>query len=444
MSDEGSTNGFKKRFSSAVDHTKSQINRKTELIKKPITDKVDSIKANRADRKAFREELHNTQSFAGKAKLIGNRAKNKFEKTDAFKKYQDFIVKMQKVAAWVTAHAYPISVLSAIILLCYALIVFSISLVQSATPTPHYYCDTEAGSALKRTAVYQQYCNNGKGFELENLNGHYIVQDGSGPCVCCAMANMYMRYYALHDINFFDYLWNETGQYSMDGQSLFCYSSNKFGNLHTILNTWSNGTNTTAANSYTYGTQNFAKSLGQTHTTSNWGYLRDESLDIAVWDETDDYYVSNADNSNWVWDLSKKDREAGSTWILGNWGTSIVVDNIPCLVVCQANDVSITGETLKEIFADTSYCGEAGIVVYYDYDGDGKGNHAILVTGYDESTGYWSIIDSAKGVSGGYEGPADGSGNFVWNDEKVAELLNSGQNRNGNFAICTIAYCQNF
>jgi hypothetical protein len=189
-----------------------------------------------------------------------------------------------------------------------------------------------------------------------------------------------------------------------------------------------------------HGARQFASEHGVTGwTMANWCYLRDDSLDLASYEQTDDYYLSNADSDKWVFDLSVPNKGTGSSWAV-YWSQVLQVSDINAIEV-TAKGSSVTGETIKDLLSDSNVCGDAGILLYYNYPKDGgTGHHAILITKYDEDTGYWYVIDSAKGLSGGYEGPLDGSGNFGIYDTDIAALLNSGAHSNGAYSINRICY----
>ena len=409
----------------------------------PVVDGVKNVN------RKVRNAADNVSAFSkakgikGKAAFVGNKAAQKFKGYDLYRKMKDAFLKIQQGASWIAAHAYPIAITTAIVVLLYTLVIFAISLVQAATPTPHYYCDTEADSSLKKTAVYQQYCEGGGNFELENLNGHYIVQDGSGPCYCCAAANMMMRYFTLHDVNFFDYLWDDTGMYSPEGQTVNLSGVGSF-QLRKVITHNNPGVTNASRYRCNSGLANGAKAFASKNgiggwTMANWCYLRDESLDLASYEETDDYYSSNADSDKWVFDLSIGNVAPYSTWDFGGNGV-VSIGDVTCTITgCSGG----TGTQLKELFTDPSVYGDAGVLVYFDYTGDGSGDHAILITGYDESTGMWRIIDSAKGLNGGYEGPMDGSGNFCWSakEQGLIDLFNSGQNAYGGYSIAAMNWC---
>ncbi len=450
-SNTGGDNRWTRAFNNAKERAHNAPKNAADSVKKGVSDKIDLEKQKFMhskpvegfkNAKAFGQEFKNAKGFKGKAGLIANKASQKFKSYEFYKKMKEMFLKIQKVASWVAAHAYPIAIVTAVVLVLYNGTLFAISIIESVSPTPHYYCDTEASASLKKTAVYQQYCGD-RGFDLENLNGHYIIQDGSGPCTDCATANMFMRYYTSQGLNFFDYLWDETGQYQMCGETLDSSLVSTPVTIRKAINGGTSAVTDTTCGSPANGAAAFASKNGVGGwTMANWGYLRDESLDLSAWDATSDYYLSNADSDKWVFDLSIPNNGAGSSWAV-YWSQVLGVDSILCIENTSPGGTAITGDTIKDLLCDPNVCGDAGILLYFDYDGDGEGNHAILITKYEESTGLWYGIDSARGLAGGYEGPMDGSGNFVWKDIQVRALLNSGSNRNGNYGIAQICYIAN-
>lgn len=389
------------------------------------------------------KDLAKAKGFKAKAKLAASRIGGGIKGTDTFqkiaKKMKELFLKIQKIASWVAAHAYPIAIVSAVVFLGTGLTIFVISVTQAVSPTPHYYCDMEADGSLKKTAVYQQYCGDKGLFELEELNGHYIIQDGSGPCTDCATANMMMRYYTTKDLNFFDYLWKEDGQYQPAGQVLVtdhlatpttmrhCVNGNTTSRTTCLIKV--------ANRNKPNGACKFALKNGISGwTMANWGYLRDESIDYESYEMTHDFYEDHSDNENWVWDLSIANRAPGSTWSVYWSGTTKVAD-----IVCQettAEGSAITGEYIKGMFDNSAVCKEAGILMYYDYGG---GQHAVLLTKYEG--GEWYIIDSAMGLAGGFEGPINDT--FAWKADSLNALLNSGSNTGGGLRILRICWIAN-
>lgn len=433
---------FNKANKSITHRPKSSFQSSIEVAQHRMNDVKNTAKNTVSNLK----DIKDAKGINGKLRTIGKKLAN----TDKAKQLKKNITKAIDSAKLFIANAQPIAIISAIVLLVSNATIFIISVVQSVNPTPHYYCDINANASIKKTAVYIQYCAQAGSFELENLNGHYIVQDGSGPCCACAMNNMFMRYYTLAGVNYFDYLWGEDGKYKPTGQTITASTLVTPASIRKIVNGGSTAINDiTEFKCLQYrenGTYEFAQKHGMLMTMANWGYLRDSSLDIADYEQTDDYYIDNSDSDKWVWDLSVPNQSPGSYWgVL--WDYTITIDNIPCITSSYYDD-NITGQTIKDILdGKNGEVGEAGVVLYYSYPkANGvTGYHAILVTGYDVETNTWRVIDSAKGMSGGYEGPLDGSNHFAIFDTAINDLLSSGANscptKFGTFKIESITYC---
>lgn len=430
---------------------RNEFDRNTAKLRHDAKNLGNNVKDGLNSAGNFIQGFGKAEGFKGKMKYlggkVGGKAKNNFAET--IKNIKKMFQKIKDTAVWIASHIKIISIITAIVTVLYTGTVFVISMVQSASPTPHFYCDTDASASLKKTSVYQQYCSNGKGFNLENLQGHYIIQDGSGPCTDCATLNMIMRYYSsFEELNFFDYLWQEDGMYLPEGQTVVCSTSATGTTFRHVINGGQTGATTEpdkfhAKVGLKNGAIEFANKHGKSWPSSNqsmanWGYLRDDSLDLAEYEQTSDYYVDNSDNEKWVFDLSLDNRAAGTTWAVV-WEHEIRLngdDVLKCVIKSDSN--SPTGANVKEVLdSKNGAFGPAGCLVYYNY---GSGSHAVLITGYDEDTGYWRIVDSAKGLSGGFEGPLDGSGNFGIYDQSVANLLDSGQNSCGSFSIERISW----
>lgn len=427
--------GASRAFKQSLEPLKHDTNEAIESV----GDTVRNTKQGLSDFKNYREGIKNAEGFRGKTAAAVKPAWNKAKNTETAKNIKKMIDKIRLVASKVASLAEPLGAATLVISALYFIIFFGISVFQSVTPTPHYYCEVDAGPSLKKTAVWRQYCDDGTGFDLENLNGHYIVQDGSGPCTDCSMANLFMRYFTMQELNFFDYLWKEDGQYGMEGQTL---SSSVVATPVTVrqaVNGGSSAATDTTCGSAKYGTANFGAAHGHPITMANWGYLRDESLDLAKYEETSAYYFNNWDNDNWVWDLSLPDRSNGTTWN-ASWTQTLEIDGYTCITK-HIESSDLTGEFIKDLLKGKGDAvPDAGVVLYYAYSVDGNSKHAILLTDYDENTGYWRCVDPAKGVNGGYEGPMDNSKHFAIHDQQINLLLNSGQNKRGVYRIVSITY----
>lgn len=400
---------------------------------------------------AINNVTNSIQKFGPK---FGNRAVNKLVNSakntgkaimnsDTAKQIQKIIQTTAKIVKVIATNAKLIGIVFAIVVLVYSAVIFGISIGQSVGTSPHYYCDVEATTSVKNSKLYKQYCVRAKGFELENINGHYLVQDGSGPCTDCSMNNMFLRYFTRLDINWYDYLWQQDGQYAIEGQLL----TNSIGQESTIrhhLNAYTTATAEqgvdVAHDSVVNGSIHFAELHNKPgYTMANWGYFRDNSLDIEKWNQTYNYYINNKDNSKWVWDLSLPNFGEGSNWCV-NWTQKLKLNgllNVETVIL----DTGFNQAVLKDMFTNPTICGQAGIVVFYDRDGDASPDHAILVTGYDTQRKEYRVVDPALGTAGGFEGPAS-SANFCSEAAGVSAMLNSEECKYGTYSICTIVYCK--
>ena len=66
--------------------------------------------------RAFGRDLANANGLKAKAGLVANKAAQKFQGYEFYKKMKEMFLKIQKVASWIAAHAYPLAIASAIIL----------------------------------------------------------------------------------------------------------------------------------------------------------------------------------------------------------------------------------------------------------------------------------------------------------------------------------------
>ena len=342
------------------------------------------------------------KSLANGAGAYGNMAKNWAKSTEAYRKIQSAYAKMQGFITFVTVNIVPILIITAIIIVLWNGTIFGISVYQAMGDTPHYYCKLDPPGWEKSNPWYQLYCTNGRSnFALEELNGHYIIQDGGGPCYCSAMANLLLRYFTANGVNFYDYLWDENGQYNPN-----YLLETDFGNvtLRHFLN--ANTSNTCGSNwsaGYcAYGSRDFASAHNKgVYEMANWGYLRNDQIANSFGEMFD------AEDEDWVWDLSMEDRAPGTSWGMnlnsdGHWCRCLsstgetVTATLRCLT--PAND----GFPLRNPDDFANFLNEhpSGVVVY-------QGRHAILVTRCEQvSPGIyeWYCVDAGLGMACGFEG----------------------------------------
>lgn len=392
---------------------KKQFNKSREKDKKSVKDLAAQ------KRKDLEDKLLDQVADKGslKGKLLAKGIK--------LVKDNKYLKEASKVISFIASNIQTILVILLIIIVaCYFLITF-MSIFQAIGSTPHYYCDIDADKGVKRSKVYQQYCTNGSvGFELDNINGHYIVQDGSGPCTDCACLNLLLRYYTSKEINLYDYLWDNTGQFIADNNALSLDTT--FGNTSIRKYIAASG-NTNCSNkaSLTRGSKWFAKkhptkniSNSNNFSKADWGYVRDESLSFEGLDFDEAINTDEAKNistnDNWVWDLSCE-----TTWS-AQWGEGnyITIDGVTA--TWEYPEKWTNKEELKALLLKYP----SGIVAWRNY---GSGNHAILITGWNEEEQCFNVVDSALATSGGFEGPAT-SPNFViqsiWNETQIETCAN--------------------
>lgn len=351
------------------------------------------------------------KGFKNKAKFIGKGALNKFKNTNLAKNLQNIAKGVTKGAQFIVANIVPISIISGILVLGSNFTIMGVGIAQSIGETPHYYCYANPSDEIKQSKEYKQYCENETSFvKFSTVNGHYVMQDGPGPCCSCSVLNMLIRFYTNNSINIYDYLWQSNGQYAPIGNSILTTDKNQYNMRKFITSTYGKNDDSLwhAKENLPNGSMEFAKNHGkENYTMANWGYVRDPSIDSGG-------YTSLATNENWVWDLSLENNAEGTDWG-AQWstGNKVTIEGITATFVHESRPFRSL-EELKIILN----AHPAGIVVYRTY-ATGH-NHAILVTGYNESTKKFTVIDPALGVMGGYEHDADscvyGSGVQIFNN----------------------------
>lgn len=440
---------LKNAYDNKIDETKTGIKhfkKRAINLKNDVKDKVDGVAQGVKDFKDDpKKALKNGAMFVGGK--LGQKAINIINNSQKLKK---IIESVQKTVKFITVFKWPIIIISGLIAFGVPIVITIISLAQNLTPSPHYYCDIDASGAVKNSTVYKQYCTQtNTDWGVENINGHYIIQDGSGPAASCAMANMLLRFYSIesNDLQFgytnvYSYLWQSDGQYTSKGNSLG-EGTTATKSIRNILNNYNSSTINNEENnsSMENGCREFASLHGKSgYTMSNWGYLRDESIDIKSYQQTSDFYEDQTSNNNWVWDLSFNNKAPGSVWSLDNWNISIKMNvinfNVEQMACPNGNEgYKILKNRIKSVLNPTYgswyeyYKGSAGVMLQYTKSG-GSNNikHTILLTKYTkDSSGHitWYGVDSSLGTSGGWEGPLDGTGRFVVDDIAITKLLSS-------------------
>lgn len=389
---------------------KEQMGKTTARIKQGARDKTIGRAENWANlqKDKFNHstlgKVAQAKGFKGKAGALGKGAAKKLKGYNAYKKAQEAIKKIQKVASFLISHGKVILIVTAVVTLIWNGAIFVIGITQALGSTPHYYCEIDADEGIKQTSLYKQYCSKGSSaFELENLNGHYVSQDGSGPCTCCSSMNLLLRYFTKHDINVYDYMWGEDGQYDIDKTVNVSDTEHMQGG--TTFRKFTNGNSynitTCTAKFGEYGSRNFALANGKPgYTMANWGYVRDDTLDYTDVEMDDSFTDFNGNNEKWVWDLSiETNNGPGSTWG-AVWGSrAIIIDGVTATFEYVPGDWG-DADGLRQLLDEHP----SGVIVYRNY---GSNLHAILVTGYKEDVFY--VVDSGFGTMGGFEGPATSS-----------------------------------
>ena len=441
--------------------------------------------------------IKNGTKAAGKGIWNGikNNAKKRKEKITNSKAYK----KAAKMARFVYMHGFVFGIGTAIIVLGYSLTIFLIGVAQAVGHTPHYYCDIDAAKPVKESNVYKQYCKRQSlSWSVKNINGHYIVQDGTDKQnkieENCAILNMLLRFYTIDTedfwfggINVYNYLWQKDGQYTMYGNSVAATADNSNNTIRQVFNNNNkeiNGNFSKNTGNTPNGTLQFANEHDIANFDgANWGYLRDDTIDYKKWEVTSDFYDPQKNNAKWVWDLSIKPNEQGFRWDMIDWNDIKIRFGVTQAKINKQIIANHDAEYYKKQYKEQImfllsgksdagvdddkiiseyYKGSAGIVVKYTQKSalDGKEkDHTVLITRYDNdpnSNEYVFFgVDSKKGITGGFEGPLDGTGRFVIDDIGVNDMLKSdtgigygkvyygsnGQQLRDTFTLTQYGYC---
>lgn len=338
--------------------------------------------------------------FGGVAGKTAKKAKELSDKYESLRKIREVIQKIVKIVRKIVMHIKPILIITCIVLLVSKITIFAIGLTQVLGSTPHYYCELDADDVTKNSMFYKQYCATSSGMDLENLQGHYLTQDGSGPCTSCAFFNMYLRYFAKNGISLYDYMWDADGKTNKnitagEGDMTLRHFSAMGGS-----STDSRYTNNNNA-SNPVGSRQFAANHGISGANNaNWGYILNED----TYDEWQDFN----NNSDWVWDLSEpgvKKGDTDSNWAIHwNNGRTITIDGVTGTVV--SIEGSLSEDELKKLLSTHP----SGVELYGTYSGGGR--HGILITKYDETDHQFYGVDSALGLAAGFEGPVNNPAYF--------------------------------
>lgn len=405
--------GWKESFNKANDkiktavknnneHHKEQFHNAAERIDNDIKQGANDILDSIDDKVKYSGvgQFAQQKGFKNKASFVANGALNKFKGTDVYKAFKSVKKGIGAVLNFILMNWLLILIIAIVVPLVATLGLYAFSIAQGIGETPHYYCYTNPGPEIRKSKEYMQYCTNDASYiDFSDVNGHYVVQDGPGPCTACCVLNMLIRFYYSNDINIYNYMWQSNGQYGQLGNTLESPDKNEYNFRRWI--TGYIGANTYSsfvAKGQPNGSIEFAASFGKPdYTMANWGYLRDPSIDNGEG-------YGDMNNENWVWDLSIPENNGeGSSWGT-QWynGHQVTIEGTTATIV-EVDEPIKSLDDFKELLI----AHPAGIIVYRKYAEDSNPSnvpmHGILVTGYDEDNQSFTIVDPAWGMSGGYE-----------------------------------------
>jgi ElaB/YqjD/DUF883 family membrane-anchored ribosome-binding protein len=380
--------------------------------KKGLKDTKDRVAHGISNAKKTAQNFKNADGVKGKAKFVANgvgrRAKSKWANSETRNKLKKFIATVKRIIAIIKAVYIPLAITMGLILLIGNFAIWVYSVYAAVGRTPHYYCDIETDDpGIKRSYLYQQYCANGSSLNLEELNGHYIVQGGSGPCTSCATLNLWMRYFTANDVNFFDYLWNENGETLNNVNAHNADMSTTFAAI-------SPGT----AEGYSDFVNDVmtAKNFMQEHNKGNYstmGYVYNEE----EYTEKEDLSGS----SDWTFTTLLGDYGDTNFGCRGwNNGVTVTIDNVSLTMKSETDSANMNTEYLKKLLETHP----SGVVVYFKYYSEGYGHHGMLITKFEDGKFY--MVDSAPRLHGGWELPVEDSsrGAGLWY-ESVDAIIGS-------------------
>lgn len=440
---------WQNKMNHAADRAKKSVKDEGRRIRDGWNDSAIGKKTNQGynDIKNYRKYLKDNPdaTMGDRAKYIGrgawnrtkqntrntfNKIKNSNTVERAKKTVTNIIERIKKIGHFFSV-AWPVF---AVVAVAYSVGIIGYSMAQGVEETPHYYCDIGASASVRRTSIYKQYCKQSTSdFYVDNLNGHYLVQDGPGPDTACALGNMMMRYFnsdtrKLVDApNVFKFLWQSDGLYGVVANTISENDTASTTNIRAVMNNYSDARNTNNATDMTNGSKDFASKhdRGTGYNMSNWGYLRDDNVDYAVWEISSDFYDPQTDNEKWVWDLSLDNKGDGTSWevpsAISDTSTGTAedinarigfsrcrIENKRILVEGNAEEkqkiLDIIDKVLNKEDIYEYNKGTAGVVVRYHFMRGGERiYHSVLITKHEGNV--WYGIDSAMGTAGGFEGP---------------------------------------
>lgn len=436
---------FKDKLGNKADQIKENIGDGADKLRKGAKDAFDnsiagkSIKGVKTARNGIKQakdrvshgvknvkktakDFKNAEGIKGKTKFVaggvGRRAKKKWANSKTREKVKKFVATVKRIIAIIKAVYIPLAITMGLILLIGNFVVWAYSVYAAVGRTPHYYCDIETDDpGIKRSYLYQQYCANGSGLNLEELNGHYIIQSGSGPCTSCATLNLWMRFFAANDINFFDYLWNENGETLNKVDKNGSEESTTFSAIGRGTCKYPNFVNDSR---YPKASQFMSQHGKGNYATMGYVYNEEE------YTEQEDLTGSD----DWTF-----------TTLLGNvsdthygchgWddGVTITIENASLTMKVDTDPAHCKIDYIKTIMD----AHPSGIIIYFKCNSD-YGYHGVLLTKYEDGKLY--MVDSAPRLRGGWELPVETKSEpELWSESVQAGL--------GNRPIVGIHYIEN-
>ena len=300
-----------------------------------------------------------------------------------------------------------------------ALFNFSLAIIgslRSYGETLHYYCPVgkDIDPGLVKSALYQQYCSNlvpsNIGIGFEELNGHYLVQTGSGPCTMTARANLWIRFFAKNNVSIYDYLFNETGDCEIKGVNghMNNHSPSDVTDETFMRAFYDHDGSISGFTNKEEGVVTALKENGlyQSGKTINatMGYIRSEDL----YEE----YTNSKSSENWVFYLP--------TVYIGNMGPTAAdgaymeINGVRgTLRNVDLKSIRYSSASGKEKIIELLKEHPCGVICRVGPDKHGTGSHSCTITGYDEKEKKFLVVDPAAYCSGGFEVLQD-SPNGIW------------------------------
>lgn len=372
--------------------------------------KLESLKYNNPVSGAVRgvkNGVNNVKSSVNTMKDFAKQKglKNKLRFLRQSKHGQKIEQKLFKVVKFIIKFRH-VGLIGVLVIALFNLLMLLIGFGQSFGETLHYYCPVgkDIDPGLTKSALYQQYCAHllpsGMNLGFEDLNGHYLVQTGSGPCTLTSRANLYLRFFAKNNVSIYDYLFDETGDCAIsEGVNGSVASNTSFMRAfysHTgDAEEWANGSD---FHNDVPEVITFLGSIGfpTSDVEATMGYIRSE--------DTFDEYTNSSSSDDWVFyapTTVQGQGDMGPTIEEGSW---IEINGVKATLknVSLGNGYESDKAKMIELLEEHP----CGLITRVDHD-----KHSILVTGYDASTDKFLVVDPAPRLNGGFEVPQDaGSG----------------------------------